>query len=77
MLFPAYWQWSTRVIALAMQEHQKELAAPGADASRRADIYAAAWASVEAKMANNQVVGYRDERRVAAAQHTKSLTLSG
>ena len=51
MLSPAYWRWSTRDILIAMHEHREELTVPSADAaasgasvaSRRADIYAAAW----------------------------------
>ena len=77
MLYPAYWRWSACVIVIAMQEHQKELAAPGADASRRADIYAAAWASVEAKFVNSQVVGFRDERRVALLPRCEATRLTG
>ena len=63
-----------------MHEHRKELTAPGADAaasgasaaSRRADIYAAAWDNVEATMRDKQVVGYRDEQRVALLQRSEA-----
>ena len=66
MLHPAYWRRSTRELVIAMHEHRKEFAASGAGAaSRRADIYAAAWDTMEATMRDQQVVGYRDEQRVA------------
>ena len=51
MLHPAYWRWSTRDLVIAMQEHREELTASGVGAaSRRADIYAAAWNAVETTM---------------------------
>ena len=78
MLYPAYWRWPTRDLVIAMHEHREELTVPGADAaasgasvaSRRADIYAAAFYNVEATMRDNQVVGYRDEQRVALLQRS-------
>ena len=80
MLYPAYWRWSTRDLLIAMHEHREELTVPSADAaasgasvaSRRADIYAAAWDKVEAKMRDKQVVGYRDEERVALLQRSEA-----
>ena len=80
MLYPAYWRWSTRELVIAMHEHREEFAASGADAAdsgagaanRRADIYAAAWDKVEAKMRDKQVVGYRDEERVALLQRSEA-----
>ena len=68
MMYPAYSRLPTRAIALSTQERKKEFAFRGADASRRADIYAAAWASVEAMAVNTQVVCYRDEWGVGLLQ---------
>ena len=84
MLYPAYWRWSTRDLVIAMHEHREELTASGADAaasgagaaSRRADIYAAAWDKVEATMRDKQVVGYRDEQRVALLQRSEAKRIT-
>ena len=84
MLYPAYWRWSTRELVIAMHEHREEFAASGADAAdsgagaanRRADIYAAAWDKVEAKMRDKQVVGYRDEERVALLQRSEARRIT-
>ena len=84
MLYPAYWRWSTRDLVIAMHEHREELTVPSADAaasgasvaSRRADIYAAAWDKVEATMRDKQVVGYRDEQRVALLHRSKARRIT-
>ena len=77
MLYPAYWRWSTRDLVIAMHEHREELTVPGASvASRRADIYAAAWDKVEATMRDKQVVGYRDEQRVALLHRSKARRIT-
>ena len=84
MLYPAFWRWSTRDLVIAMHEHREELTASGADAaasgagaaSRRADIYAAAWDKVEATMRDKQVVGYRDEQRVALLQRSEAMRIT-
>ena len=84
MLYPAYWRWSTRDLLIAMHEHREELTAPGADAaasgasaaSRRADIFAAAWDKVEATMRDKQVVGDRVEQRVALLQRSEARRIT-
>jgi len=84
MLYPAYWRWSTRDLVIAMHEHREELTVPSADAaasgasaaSRRADIYAAALDKVEATMRDKQVVGYRDEHRVALLQRSEARRIT-
>ena len=83
-LYHVYWRWSTRVLLIAMHEHREELAVAGADAaasgagaaSRRADIIAAAWQKVEATMRDKQVVGYRDEQRVALLQPSEARRIT-
>ena len=69
-----------------MQEHRRKLTASGAQvgatgacaASARADVYAAAWQEVEAAMRDRQVVGYRDEQRVALLPRSEAeRTASG
>ena len=84
ILYPAYWRWSTRDLLIAMHEHREELTVPSADAaasgasaaSRRADIYAAAWDKVEATMRDKQVVGYRDEHRVALLHRSEARRIT-
>ena len=81
MLYPDYWRWATRDLVIAMHEHREELTATGADAaasgasaaSRRADIYAAAWGKVAA---TKQVVVYRDEQRVALLQRSEARQIT-
>ena len=61
-----------------MHEHRDAVSGAGSAASgagaasRRADIYAAAWDKVEATMRDSQVVGYRDEQRVALLQRSEA-----